>query len=556
MGQLPVRLDGQAGEQAIRAVRLGSEVRPTLPPGASSIVYPLADAPNAPTLWVGLGLEPKGDAARWRAEVRIERDGVPPATFLSESIATSGAWRDLRLPLEPTISQDARLVLYATLEEASGDSPRRLLWGDPVLLPEQPLARPSVILVSLDTLRADHVGSRLKGRSRTPRLDAFAAEAVRYTHAYSPSHWTLPSHVSLLWGRHPGVLDRVKAADGLAPPDVLGPVASLAERFADEGYLTGAMTGGGWMSNTLGLGPWHPFSRGFDVFKSFEVPHQKAGECDPRRFDGDTVFGWAEEWVRTQAEHPYFLFVHTYEAHDRCPFFPPGDDAGLVWRYDAERQPKLLAYYDELVERTDALFGRLLDAVAASGQADRTIIAVTSDHGEAFFEHGAGGHGCGIRGYDELTRVPLIVRPAKDTAAPAIVAAPVSVVQMAPTLTALAGIADGPPFDEPPLPGLDIRGGRAPDAVVVQCEDQLAVRSGSYKLLSDRRRRRPDQLYDLAADPGETVDIATRPGTVHPTLAAVAEAYWATLDGAAGIVRPSDVDAETRKQLHALGYVE
>ena len=157
---------------------------------------------------------------------------------------------------------------------------------------------PSVILISIDTLRADRLGSYGAVTNETSTLDRVAKQGIVYERAYSPSSWTLPSHRSMLTGRYPA--------------DVSTDTQSVAEIFRAGGYATAAFTGGGVVSERWG------FDRGFDTFYAYEHPSAPSEFCPPGRFDGAEVFKRARAWLHDSGPQPFFLFIHTYVVHDRC----------------------------------------------------------------------------------------------------------------------------------------------------------------------------------------------------------------------------------------------
>src|SRR5262249_45044224 len=153
------------------------------------------------------------------------------------------------------------------------------------------------------------------------------------------------------------------------------------------------------------------------------------------------VFDRAERWLRDNAARPFFLFLHTYDVHDRCPVWPAGIGGYEPWPDPGPAgRKKLVDYYDSLVERAGTLIAGLLDDLSSLGLSDRVVIAVTGDHGEGFWEHGYYGHGCVFTPYESLVRVPLIVRAGRDVPRRGRIDAPVSAVDVAPTLLALAGL--------------------------------------------------------------------------------------------------------------------
>lgn len=554
-GDAPLRLVDVGQGRRNLAFTIVVDTRPALDPDVAEQVFRFAAAPRAGVLQLGLGLEPGRPSATWRAEVVLTRPDGTTRTLLDETLdRTTERWQDRRLDLPAGELAGSTLTLRATARGEHADGVQRVVWGDPMLLPRPAAAKPSVILVSLDTLRSDHVGPRSGDRpTLTPNLDALAATSTLFTQAYSPSTWTLPSHVSLLWGRHPTIVDRVRADRKRPVPEVLGAVAPLAETFRDAGWLTAAYTGGGWMSPSVGLAPEHGFRRGFDRFVAHPIPSAHPGECVPARFDGPAVFEWASAWIREHAEDPFFLLVHTYEPHDRCPFLTPGtvDFDALVARPDRVRE--LQAYYEELVRRTDALMGTLRRTLAENGLDTRTVLAVTADHGEGFFEHGTGGHGCEVPPWEEVARVPLLVHRPGGT--PTRVEEPVALVQVAPTLRALAGL-DGPPADGPPLPGLGIPGAAAPELVYTGCGDQLAIRGGTHKLITSRDAKVPDRLFDMTSDPDERRNVAASEPEILRRLRAGAADYWAAAGPPPADGTVPGVDPKLREQLRALGYTQ
>ncbi len=400
--------------------------------------------------------------------------------------------------------------------------------------------RPDLVLISIDTLRADRVSSAREPSARaptTPRLDAWArAHATVFRQAIAAAPWTLPSHASLLTG-----LDPLRHATNrpyhALPVDPL----TLAERLRASGYATAALVGGGWLDPAYGL------NRGFERWQAW-----------PRKSNG------AQEWERHAREaaarldtlpRPFFLFVHTYDVHDfpRAARLPPGTS-------DAERA----RLYDDAVRHMDAHLAPLLARLAEPARRARTAVVITSDHGEALGEATAGGgrdygHGS-LR--DPVLRVPLIValpadaalRPARARALVSFVDAQVRAIDVAPTLLELAGATAAGVTGEPALDGASLlpllRGAHGAPArpalgYFAQAGGGLALRDGvrlKY-LFDDTAHAAPDvatrareALFDLARDPGETHDLAATRGDAvrwreraRRLLARHASGLWLTL---------------------------
>jgi len=300
---------------------------------------------------------------------------------------------------------------------------------------KQPGPHPNVILISIDTLRQDHLGCYGYSRATSPRIDAFARDSVLYEQAFAPAPWTLPSHAALFTGRHPlelCIVDR----DSSIPEDV--PV--LAEPFQVAGYQTQAFvdsTDGGFVGGRRG------FSRGFDGYQHAPLPGARF------TYDMAATVTAGLNWLEQRDPHsPFFLFLHTKSVHStgesgRVPYYKPdpyqkrfldgrplqhwsgkNDQSGSLQLMKLNLQLaagtlgagpsfpsreavlELIALYDAGIYYADEQFGRLLDALEAMDLRRNTIIAVVSDHGEAFLEHRFLGH---LDVFDAALRIPLIL---------------------------------------------------------------------------------------------------------------------------------------------------
>jgi len=289
-----------------------------------------------------------------------------------------------------------------------------------------------VLLVSIDTLRADRLGCDGYSRDTSPALDRLARErAVRFEHAVAEAPWTLPSHVTMLTGLHP-------LTHGVRQPDEQPgeEVELLAERLARRGYYSFAVTDGGWLSE-----PWG-FARGFDSFHAQDL-------------DIDQAVEKVLEYVRFRNDKgPWFGFLHTYDVH--CPYDPPAPYAGRFVSPDAEPvevagrcgnpdfnamglsagQARYLSdRYDEDVRRVDDALGSLLAAFDALDLWRDTVLIVTADHGEEFGEHGQIGHERTLE--PEVLSIPLlVVAPGFE---PAVRPEVVGLADLVPTVLELAG---------------------------------------------------------------------------------------------------------------------
>jgi arylsulfatase A-like enzyme len=387
-----------------------------------------------------------------------------------------------------------------------------------------------IVLISIDTLRADHVGCYGARGARTPHLDEIAAGGVRFAAAFSPTPLTLPAHATLLTGRDPpahGV--RHNSIHRLAP----GP-ATLAERLSAAGYATGAVVGARVLERRFGL------DRGFARYDD-AVRGRPRGPTGYAERPADEVIDAALAWLATAPER-FFLWVHLYDPHQ--PYAPPpGFASGFASRpYDGE------------IAFVDAEVGRLLAGIRERWGEAGLLVVATADHGESLGEHGEVTHGYSL--YDATQRVPLLMR-GPGLPEGRVVAHPVGLVDVAPTILALAAappLAGATGVDlGPTLRGAE-RVGRALylETLATQLDfgwsPLLALRTDRLKYV---RAPRPE-LYDLTGDPGELRDLAAeRPDEARR----LDEELAARLSVASVAAVAAELDPAARAELRALGYV-
>ena len=422
---------------------------------------------------------------------------------------------------------------------------------------EQPRAR-NVILLSIDTLRADHLQTWGYDRPTSPFLTSLAERGTVFLAAYSQAPWTLPSHASLLMSRAPsslgkGVWER--------PHRLPESAVSIAEVLHDAGLRTHAVVNGGFVSATFGLG------QGFEEYDE----HDRRTAATVRR---------AGRWLETLApDERFFLFLHTYEVHEYDP--PPevaaefahlysgyldelGDqlprfvqdremDSDLPDLDEAARQ-HVVDLYDAGIRSVDDAVAELWALLEERGLVDDTLLVVTSDHGEELFEHGGTGHGYTL--HDENTHVPLILVGAGLPARR--VSQQVRLLDVSPTLAELAGVPAPPEWEGVSLLRV-LEGDTTPrPAFSEQAHHpfvslRLAGPTGTLKYI---RGADGGQLYDLAADPGEEHDLAGHApaeADLRGQLDAwiVAHDAWPPPSGSG----PPQLEDELLDQLRRLGYV-
>lgn len=548
-------------------------------------------------LELSLGVAPRAAGLEGAISLRIDAGGE---TLLQElltapSQATEAAWHDRVLVLPPSPDAPLELVFSASGE---GADPPLAAFGHPTVTRPRAERPPNVVLISLDTLRPDRLGCYGGDASLSPRMDALAAEGLRFDAAYSTSSYTLPSHGSMLTGTYPafhGAVDITDVLDAQRSP-------FLARMLADAGYETAGFTGGGYVSVSYGFGEgFDRYShndpvwaldglRGRQLLQTMNWERVPAQVAFLTRYASPSIVEWIE---RRDPGTPFFAFLHTYIVHNYAPNQKWLERQDLLGE-DGTEQPfnhqdrtrfnegdstlrdrvnaQYLPYYDATVGMADDFVGEVLDALERAGLADNTIVIVTSDHGEEFGEHGFFGHGETL--YEGNTRIPLIVRlPAGVGAAaqPAVLSQPVSLVDIAPWVLRLVGLEPdprmatvaplGPTRTDPP--------GRSSlfiELDTVQLNRLSVVREGPWKLHrlfeGEARGIEPEgrRLFDVTTDPDESLDVASTRSATAARLSdridsfhKLAEAVHLRIAG-----EPTDLsslDPETLDMLIQLGYV-
>jgi arylsulfatase A-like enzyme len=424
-------------------------------------------------------------------------------------------------------------------------------------------AKPNVVLYVIDTLRADRLGCYGHAAPTSPRIDAFAAQAIRFTHTVAQSSWTRPSTASIFTGRVPPRHGATEAANAIHPD-----VPTLPELLHGAGYATGA-----FVTNSVASAPFG-FARGFDRFGYFPETPSRATLFLP----ADRLLGPIARWLR-RTPRPFFLYVHTTDPHN--PYLPPprfrralgaaGDGAATEAVIEEQRRCQnclhdlarqhpvpigagtvaiLSGLYDAEVARADAAFGRLLDLLAEAHLLDDTLIVLTADHGEEFLEHGGLTHGKTL--YGEVLHVPLVVRLPGGVQGGTTEARVVQHADLLPSILDVAGLPIPPGLDgeailsrDGPPPAREILSHLDHDGIALAAiTDDRRVFIGN---LADPERF---EIFDLPRDPREEENLAGR----DPILAAYGADRLAEILASGAISGPA-VGPRELERLRALGYV-
>lgn len=464
---------------------------------------------------------------------------------------------------------------------------------------------PNVLIILIDTLRADHLGAYGYGRPTSPHIDRLASEGVLFENATTQAPWTKPAVASLLTGVFPhehGVMSK-RAALARSP-------ATMAEAFQRHGFRTAAFSASPWIT------PEFNFDRGFDHFDQTarasgiqntllfrlstrvdrigaRLGHdpnirgvlRRRSEVNPGNAERDSMLvSRLIEWIAEHRDQPFFAYVHLMGAHN--PYDPPARfvaafrDPGWGGRtlpknpppqvhstferaapLDADTRRMLIAQYDASIAFADHQVARIVSALREVGALQRTLLVITADHGEEFYEHGNWGHGHIM--YRETLRVPLIMHY-PDRLPAARRAEPVMLVDIFPTLAGIAGLAadDG-------SKGRDLFAGHETGRDVVS--EYYRDEGGTYEAIAlfgpegykfiytrdSANRRQRAELYHLESDPSETTDLIHR----VPAVAQAAVARWRNAMSSLRAAGPGHREAaaskmtqSTSERLRQLGY--
>jgi arylsulfatase A-like enzyme len=419
---------------------------------------------------------------------------------------------------------------------------------------------PNILIISIDTLRPDHLGVYGTGTGTSPAIDRLAAEGVLFANGISTAPYTLPSHASLFTGQYPSI----HGATGRPLPEE---TLTLAEALRSAGYETAGFHSGVFLNRFYG------FSQGFGVYER----HGRG--FDPQSLDpkqvvsAPGVVARALRWLSNEwSGEPFFLFLHIFDPHaDYLPhppydrYFQPEDYArlpvgpkrgpparrGEQAPVSIEERNRLLIRYDAEIRFVDRRLQELANFLEGRGLLDETMLILVADHGEEFLDHGYGQHGRAL--YDETIRVPLIVRYPGLFEGGRIVADPVSLIDVFPTIAALLGLAveehvQGVAFQEV-LAGSVVRPG-----VAAEHGRQVALRGRDWKMIYHLKTE-VGELYSLLDDPGETVNLVREePALYERCRRLLLEVTQDRLSPRSA--EPASIDEDTQRELRSLGYVD
>jgi arylsulfatase len=562
-----VRKDGQMKGQVTME---GRTLQSLTPPVPSTIEFDVA-MPKDPVLRFSTGAPSLGDRELRSAvlfEVAIESEAASAVVF-SDLLRrpASDQWRSHEVDLTPWAGTNVTLRLSTRFNRERGSAEAALAsWGDPVVVGRSAEPNdPTLVLVSIDCLRADHVGAYGYPLPTTPSIDTVAREATVFENAFATASWTLPSHMSMFTGLPPSLHGATKWEKLSSSVDY------LPELLSRSGFRAAGVVSWIYLSQTYG------FERGFDWYQVFDPPEA-----------GDIVDGAIEALQKGRGQ-PQFVFAHLWGAH--WPYTStPEDLARLGGRprdlsslhdsirtgeppNDDRELEEIVRLYDASIASADRELGRLFRELKSMGLWEGSLLVITSDHGEAFFEHRHWQHSKTL--YDEITRVPLIVKwPGESRRRRE--AAPVSLVDLFVTFAETAGLEAGAgggsgalarrslaaASDEARIVLSEVTWGSASDSLM-----KVALRDRSRKYIATLSRPPGDdlgaskveseELYDMVSDPGERENrIEEEADSLHRFRAEL-RSFLDAARTARSLRRGEAVtlDDETLKKLESLGYV-
>ncbi|MCP5058528.1 MAG: sulfatase [bacterium] len=547
---------------ALREIEIDGDVRPALfAPAPAAYTFTLVVPPDG-RLNVGIGvLEegwfesdgvtftisaglPDGEALVLHSQRLSPRDG-----------ATSRRWHDLDVDLAALSGKTVELILSTSDPEPGFDLGA---FAAPILYSAK-IERTPVVLVDIDTLRADHLEAYGYDRPTSPVIRAFAEESVVFETAIAQAPWTLPSQMSILTGRYP-------VSHGVRGPghQLDRSIPTLATLLRGSGYFTKAITDGAFMSHRFG------FHHGFDSYSEHrgQRAHSYSLVADlMRRFRQ-----WFDLWVPRNN----FLLIHSFETH--APYAPPDPavrlfDAGYRgtvgerfnrafvhratdgFQASSREREHLTARYDGEIRYVDETLGRIFQMLRTRGVYDEALVILVSDHGEEFFDHGGWQHGQTF--FDEMIRVPLIMKFPRGTIAPRRVTRQVEMIDVVPTILDYLNLEGGDRLDGEsllPLLSADPDSGSAV-AISEQSDGPgIAIRTRTHKWI---RSAEGVRVYSLLDDPTESQPLADVDPRLLHEFEAIADAYLERERAQApgtGELKPISPGLEMR--LRALGYLD
>ena len=499
-------------------------------------------------------------------------------------------WFDEKLDLSFFEREKLKIVLQTLGSDLpAGQPPEKgdvrydyAVWSNPIVYSNEEEQKPNIILIILDTLRADALGCYGYRRQTSPNIDKLVEDphTVLFENAFSTAPWTFPSHKSLFTSRHLNL--NLHYGEGR----LFDRETTLAEVLHKAGYNTIGVTGGAWLSHKLGM------AQGFDSYYEADIY---------LRAKVDEIYEKVADWLDRRRANSFFLLFHTYENHvpyTRTTFargldkgrIPPAsaasfDDSSekirsLIYTATDEEQEYIRALYDGTVLEADRYVQKLLDKLSSLNLLKNTVIIITSDHGEEFWEHHPLGAMHGQSLYQEMLHVPLIIYLPHIKPPQQVIKTPVSLIDLFPTIVDLVGVRD---FDKNSIMGVSLlplikgKSDYHNYPLFAEVKDkgtnlslQAIIMNGHKYILSLNEKKefffkglkiaiKDEELFDLTSDKGERKNLIEQKKELTKRMR---EALQRFIEQNKGLLFPPNVkenimmDEELVKRLKALGYLK
>ena len=536
--------------------------------------------PEKAVLDFGIGILTDDDHPPFAAKIVnfkvIIDDGQKEEVIFHSSLPPSprenSFFQEEKIDLQNYQGKKVKLIL-----ETSGDKksyPHKDIfsfWFNPLVYVPR-LDSPKIILVSLDTLRADHLGCYGYRRNTSPHLDALTKDGVLFENVYAQSSWTLPSHTSMLFSLN-SASHQVYYNDQRIDPSL----PSLASLLQKAGFLPYAFTGGGYVSQIYG------FSKGFHWY---EEP--AGGRHAPlARDEAERLATYTADWIKTNKDKPFFLFLHTFQIHGPYDTPPPWNQKflpkkakwtrialrqyleqhGMASHFTPDVMENIVALYDAEIAYTDGtLIKNLIESLRDNGIYDQTLLIITSDHGEEFYEHQGWLHGQTL--YEEQLRVPLIIKFPHSKYKGKRLTPKVRLIDILPTVmetlklpyktqlfegkSLLPVVESKEKEDRTFISDLARKDVREP------CPLLVSTNHGDLKIIVEKAVEgiKSMEIYDLAQDPTEQSNLLQQKRQLGMELWKKLEKYYAQK---LSLVRKTSkvlLDEKLKEKLRALGYIK
>jgi arylsulfatase A-like enzyme len=503
-------------------------------------------------------------------KILAESEGTSKVIFEKELTITDQRLREqifmAKIDLSSHAKKKTQLSFITELPKSSSSNHVFPFWFNPIIY-RRVEKKPNIILISLDTLRADHIGSYGYSRNTSPYMDEFAKDSVLFENTYVHSPWTLPSHVSMLYS-----LNAANHQIYYSTQKIDVSLPSIASFLKKYGYITHALTGGGFVSSIFG------FAKGFDWYEN------PVGGSVPD--EARQLYGYASSWLTENKDKQFFLFLHTFQIHGPYHSPKPWNEAfleeGAKWgriglsnflkehgedyAFTEKERNNIVALYDADILYTDEMFiNPLISHLKKLGIYDNTLIIITSDHGEEFYEHKGWLHSNTL--YEELLRVPLLVKFPGSQYKGTRVKTKCRSIDIMPTILDVVSVK----YDENSIDGKNllplVLGKESKDRIYISdlafknipvpCPAVVASNRDNLKFIFEKSKTgiKNIEIYDLDKDMQEKINQYPKHEQIAGEVRVTLDEYYEIRMRTKRNIENLKLDEKMKEKLRALGYL-